>query len=201
MPVGLQGLGVADGQIVWVCWVSFVRAWLAKLLPVACLIHSVYFSQFSLKPGSCPNMLLHDARTRAHTHSSGTCMHFHQHEQARACVCKPPLIAGMLWLQSYSTNSLHHLAPTLAGLVILDDFPMSTWMGVAEALAHFTNAQDRLVPFLTGWNKVWLTTASHVDAYEDYVRSKPDVFACRNLHASKLAMGGRVTCYTGPSNY
>jgi hypothetical protein len=40
------------------------------------------------------------------------------------------------------------------GLVVLDDFPNPTWIGVAEALMHFGNAQDRLIPFMHGYNKV-----------------------------------------------
>lgn len=40
------------------------------------------------------------------------------------------------------------------GLVVLDDFPNSVWLGVAEALMHFAHAQDRLVPFMHGYNKV-----------------------------------------------
>lgn len=76
---------------------------------------------------------------------------------------------------------------------------MSTWMGVGEALAHFTHAQARLVPFLSGWNKLWLATASHVDEYRKLAWSMPEVFACGEFHGSKVAMGGSVTCYTGPS--
>jgi hypothetical protein len=81
----------------------------------------------------------------------------------------------------------------------LDDHPESTWLGVGEALAHFTHAQDRLVPFLTGWSKVWLATKSHVDEYLQVARKNPKVFACSEVRGSKVAIGGAVTCYTGPS--
>jgi hypothetical protein len=47
---------------------------------------------------------------------------------------------------------------------------------------------------------VWLATSSHVEQYLALARSDPEgVFACRDFHASKVAMGGHPTCYTGPS--
>eukprot|EP00775_Hariotina_reticulata_P008762 gene8762-8941_t len=84
------------------------------------------------------------------------------------------------------------------GLVVLDDFPNPTWIGVAEALMHFGNAQDRLIPFLHGYNKVWFATASHVQIYRDLVASSPKIFSCTDHHESRRTVAGHVLCYTGP---
>lgn len=86
------------------------------------------------------------------------------------------------------------------GLVVVDDFPNPTWIGVAEAMMHFSHAQDRLVPFLHGYNKVWFATKSHVQQYKEFVASDPDVFICRQMHESRSAIAGHVLCYTGPSS-
>jgi hypothetical protein len=83
------------------------------------------------------------------------------------------------------------------GIVVLDDFPNPSWMGVAEALMHFTHAQDRLVPFLHGANKVWFTTPGHVHVYQDLMASNPTVFSCSKDHVSKQTLAGYKLCWTG----
>jgi hypothetical protein len=83
------------------------------------------------------------------------------------------------------------------GIVVLDDFPNPSWMGVAEALMHFVHAQDRLVPFLHGANKVWFTTPGHVHVYQDLMAAKPNVFPCSKDHVSKQTLAGYKLCWTG----
>lgn len=160
--------------------------------------------------------------------------------------------AGLPLFRMLSVDGSHTLQITLhdlmlasclvrdGGLVVLDDFPNPTWIGVTEALAHFTNAQDRLVPFMhgarcvhgsgallyrrglgtvkarhrlsmpppalptfsmhcyAGYNKVWFTTASHVQLYSDFVAADSATFACTRLHESRRALAGHVVCYSGP---
>jgi hypothetical protein len=83
------------------------------------------------------------------------------------------------------------------GIVVLDDFPNPSWLGVAEALMHFVHAQDRLVPFLHGANKVWFTTPDHVHVYQDMMASNPQVFPCAKDHVSKQTLAGYKLCWTG----
>ncbi|KAF8059198.1 SYP22 [Scenedesmus sp. PABB004] len=78
------------------------------------------------------------------------------------------------------------------GLVVLDDFPNPVWVGVAEALMHFTHAQDRLVPFMHGYNKVWFATRSHVAAYADFIASRPDEAGTRAQRLRRGAARGRA---------
>ncbi len=61
-------------------------------------------------------------------------------------------------------------------------------MGVHEALAHFTMAQQRLVPFMHGDNKMYFTTASHSKRYYDFIMIKP-LFSCKPLHQSRRTLG------------
>lgn len=83
------------------------------------------------------------------------------------------------------------------GLVILDDFPNPAWLGVAEALMHWVHAQDRLVPFMHGANKLWFTTPSHVQEYKALLASNPKVFPCVKDHVSKRTIAGVQFCWTG----
>lgn len=83
------------------------------------------------------------------------------------------------------------------GIVVLDDFPNPSWMGVAEALMHFVHAQDRLVPFMHGANKVWFTTPGHVHFYQELMASNPSVFPCTKDHVSKQTLAGHKLCWTG----
>jgi hypothetical protein len=59
------------------------------------------------------------------------------------------------------------------------------------------HAQDRLVPFLHGANKVWFTTPSHVAAYRALIEAHPKVFPCTKDHASKQTIAGYQLCWTG----
>lgn len=82
------------------------------------------------------------------------------------------------------------------GIVILDDVSHPDWIGVTEALVHFSHAQSRLVPFLMGFNKVWFTTASHVELYLDFVR-KSSVFNCSTAkHPSRRSVAGHIMCFS-----
>lgn len=83
------------------------------------------------------------------------------------------------------------------GIVVLDDFPNPTWMGVAEALMHFVHAQDRLVPFMHGANKVWFTTPNHVQVYQEFMKTDRKVFPCSKDHVSKQTLAGYSMCWTG----
>jgi hypothetical protein len=83
------------------------------------------------------------------------------------------------------------------GLVILDDFPHPGWLGVGEALMHWVHAQDRLVPFMYGADKVWLTTPSHMQVYKAHLATNPSVFPCSHAHVSRYTIGGYHMCWTG----
>jgi hypothetical protein len=72
------------------------------------------------------------------------------------------------------------------------------WIGVVEALIHFTAAQSRLVPFLMGFNKIYFTTAAHAPLYAAAMARSPSVFKCQKYHKSRRTLGGHGICYTGP---
>ena len=58
------------------------------------------------------------------------------------------------------------------GIVLLDDFYHPTdWFGVTEAAIEFRAVARRLVPFLYISNKLYYTTASHLDYYRQGLRS------------------------------
>eukprot|EP00878_Enallax_costatus_P019564 GHUV01020641.1.p1 GENE.GHUV01020641.1~~GHUV01020641.1.p1 ORF type:complete len:165 (+),score=20.12 GHUV01020641.1:110-604(+) len=83
------------------------------------------------------------------------------------------------------------------GLVVLDDFPNPTWTGVSEALMHFAHAQDRLVPFMHGYNKVWFATKSHVQQWRQFIAQEGSVIKCWDMHDSRRAIAGHALCFTG----
>lgn len=80
------------------------------------------------------------------------------------------------------------------GIVILDDYIASNWIGVNEALMHFTYAQNRLIPFMMGLNKIYFTTASHAAKYLKYVESSKE-FRCADVHASRRTLAGNPICF------
>ena len=82
--------------------------------------------------------------------------------------------------------------------MVLDDVQHPTWQGVAEAMAHFSFAQQRLVPILLGYNKAWFATASHAQRYKNFIRADNSTFQCVEMHVSRRALGGADYCYGGP---
>eukprot|EP00878_Enallax_costatus_P034461 GHUV01038210.1.p1 GENE.GHUV01038210.1~~GHUV01038210.1.p1 ORF type:complete len:169 (+),score=12.95 GHUV01038210.1:222-728(+) len=86
------------------------------------------------------------------------------------------------------------------GLVVLDDFPHPTWIGVGEAVMHFANAQGRLVPFMHGYNKVWFATRSHMQQWREFIAQEPSIFTCKGVHKSRRTVAGHALCFTGPGS-
>jgi phage tail protein X len=77
------------------------------------------------------------------------------------------------------------------GIVIVDDWFNQEWTGVQEATYHAAHALARLVPFMHGHNKIWMTTPSHAGAYLDAARRE---FGCVDVHESRSSIGGSALC-------
>jgi hypothetical protein len=84
------------------------------------------------------------------------------------------------------------------GVVIVDDFGFhveSDWLGVNTAVYHFVLEQTRLVPFLYADNKLYLTTASHQEAYYNLLKDEPGVTCYKKgAEAGQFSMGNYKTC-------
>jgi hypothetical protein len=71
------------------------------------------------------------------------------------------------------------------GIVIVDDFVHQMWLGVATGAIEFLRGQERIVAFAWGFNKLFLTTASHHDRYLDAIRAL-DSKLCNNLLSEEI---------------
>ena len=60
-----------------------------------------------------------------------------------------------------------------------------------EATYHAAHALARLVPFMHGHNKIWMTTPSHAGSYLDAARGE---FGCVDVHESRSNIGGSALC-------
>jgi hypothetical protein len=81
------------------------------------------------------------------------------------------------------------------GIVVLDDFINGQWMGVFQAAVHFTTTQDRLVPFMWSWNKLYFTTRDWHETYLNKILKSQD-FACNlsKTHASRWSLNEFKVC-------
>ena len=60
------------------------------------------------------------------------------------------------------------------GVVVADDFFNEQWPGVCEGTLRFLGKNPEIFPFAVGFNKVFFTTADHLDAYRETVAKLAD---------------------------
>lgn len=82
------------------------------------------------------------------------------------------------------------------GIVVLDDFANTHWMGVFQAAIIISTAQGRLAPFMWTHNKLYFTTPSHHSAY--LTLALAHMPAClqkkKEYHISRRSMGQWEIC-------
>jgi len=74
------------------------------------------------------------------------------------------------------------------GIIFLDDFPNSSWLGVVEgATLFFSQMRHRIAPFAVGYNKMFITTTSHQLIYFKYFNEKMKNYNLNLVRKTKFA--------------
>ncbi|ADH86520.1 class I SAM-dependent methyltransferase [Desulfurivibrio alkaliphilus] len=75
------------------------------------------------------------------------------------------------------------------GIIILDDFPNNSWLGVLEGITLYFHRQSaRVAPFAVGYNKLFITTVSYQKIYFEEIRKNIQNFGLDE---------GRITQFCG----
>lgn len=117
---------------------------------------------------------------------------------------------GFSKFRFFSVDGGHSLETTLhdltlasclladGGILVVDDFINTAWLGVPTAVFNWVPEQHRLAPFMVSLNKIYFTTTSHHSAYLEMVKGwGPTIFTCGEqvaVHESRVTIGPYQVC-------